>query len=542
MGTRPFPRGRALVAVVFVCVLFASLVTAPARGAQAVDIQLLTHVGFRPLDYSLARGSAVTVRISGALPDGFRVFNDRPDGRAGVDTGPNRLGREVTQLFELVSPAAYEAHFTVLLGVNSVVVTSSNLAPLAVATMLSYGDAYEDVNGNGVLDADEDVNKNQVLDRGEDRNGNELLDAGEDRNGNGVLTPTEDLDSSRQLDRGEDFNGNGRIDPLSSGVTAELATSPSDFATIAGTQVRYSVRSVHLSFASSTTDVDASDLLRSERLRPVGVLVDDTSDGPVVACGLSRQPPRVCERGRARVVTGTVPGDEDALQLVRRLNLLPPAAPGFFPDARPVRPPLDVAVPVFVMPPPETSSEAMPARLRRGATAPPGAGNAGDVYNAANGGFDNDNDGPFDELDISWHHFFMETFAGHRLVEKLTSGVSGPQRPVVAIVDTGLGDGSGSPLVDIEARRIVNPTDCSVAGPCTPKPVRDIPDEWTTGQMKGDHGTSVTHLAMGAGQRVLGIAKDANVRPIKPRSTGEHELRSAGVRGKCPLGWDDDGV
>ena len=98
-------------------------------------------------------------------------------------------------------------------------------------------------------------------------------------------------------------------------------------------------------------------------------------------------------------------------------------------------------------------------------------------------------------------------------MDVLVSGVATPSRPLVALVDTGLGNG-GNVLTDIADARIMRPTRCPL-GACSVVPLSGIPDAWAAGASNGDHGTAVAHLAAGAGQRILGTGKDIAIRPIK---------------------------
>ncbi len=59
--------------------------------------------------------------------------------------------------------------------------------PRAGNISLTFEEADEDINGNGVLDLGEDKNGNGTLDPGEDNNGNSVLDLPEDSDGDGLL-------------------------------------------------------------------------------------------------------------------------------------------------------------------------------------------------------------------------------------------------------------------------------------------------------------------------------------------------------------------
>ncbi len=504
--TRPVLTRLLLLTLLLLTAFLGSCVTQPPpqTGPLLAVENLPGSSNFEPLDFSVVGTANPTVRVRSDLPSDFRLFNTRLDGRAGVDG--NR--REITRArysFQATSQGTVVS-FDVLVGQNTIIVTDNTGADtLAVATMLNYSLDFEDVNGNGQLDTGEDTNANGVLDAGEDANGNELLDFNEDLNGNGRLDVNEDLDGDGVLDPGEDLDGNGAIDPIPQVTSAPIPSAPGDLRSIAATRTAYNTRVLLLDFVETATDVEISSYLRQQGNRPLGL----DFAGPRIG---------------AKTITASVPTAEDALRMVQRLNGLPETGVIFFPDVAsiPVATPLSVARLLTYNAPPDTAGETLPARLRNGAAAPPSPGNAGDNYNAATGGFDNDDDGggnDFDELNISYHHFFMDTFAAHRLVDVLMDGVANPTRPVVALIDTGLGDGSGNALVDFQAARVVQPTNCTTAAVnCNVVALRQIPDAWRINSVppeQGDHGTGVAHLAGGAGQRILGIGKDIAIRPFK---------------------------
>ena len=212
-----------------------------------------------------------------------------------------------------------------------------------------------------------------------------------------------------------------------------------------------------LSFHDGTTDEEIADFLRENQLTPLGTIFDRThADRPTV------------------VYAEAAGGDVFDLS-----NDLSGQAP------------LALAMPVFTATPRTIAGERMPARLVAGA-----APNAGQGYNAATGGFDDNgnvtmfdgdgdgaldedgydrrnNDGdtvggmsfsdedpldPADELNFAWHHFFTDTFPALRLRDQ----VIGRNRAVsvVAITDSGFGNGGANvaanpALADIAGR--INP-------------------------------------------------------------------------------------
>ena len=332
-----------------------------------IDIEVDDGTGFRSLDYALVGATEPTLRISGDLPPGFRVFNTRTDGRAGLDGG----GREITVEFTETTPGVWEATLPMLIGQNTIVVTDVGGGDAqASATMFNYNLVFEDVNGNGLLDTgedldhdseldvgedqngngeldlSEDVNDNGVLDIGEDFNGNQLLDFNEDLNGDGLLNVDEDFNDNGVLDEGEDWNANDEIDGLSLGVIANYDDDPADYAMIPGPELFYSTIVIDLDAVDTATDVALSDLLRGYELRPIGIVVDNTIET------------------KAKLFTVTLPVGADALEMVKTLNGLPIAGFDFAPPlaSLPVGDPLEVAVLILAgAEPPQAAGEALPA-------------------------------------------------------------------------------------------------------------------------------------------------------------------------------------
>ena len=172
-------RTQASILVILVVALLVGLSAGSQQGdiPGQIVIEVLTEEGFQPLDYSIVETVVPTIRISGPLPEGYRIFNDRPDGRAGIDGGLAGLGREITDSFEETALGVVEGTLAFLYGVNDVIVTDAaeGLRVLVSARMLNYTLEFEDVNGNGRLDISEDADWDGVLDAGEDLNGNDLL-------------------------------------------------------------------------------------------------------------------------------------------------------------------------------------------------------------------------------------------------------------------------------------------------------------------------------------------------------------------------------
>ncbi len=472
-------------------------------------LEVLVEGSYTPIEKALVGTPRPTLRIT--RPPGQplgTVELHRDDGFAGVGGAgksiPECAPKQSLDCLAETSSGVFEGTIETLIGTNRI----EAFAPSGTvsATMLNYTGGYEDLNGNGTLDLDEDVNENDVLDPGEDLNGNQLLDFDEDVNDDGNLTTTEDFDGNGMLDEGEDMNLNGAIDPVPEGPIAEFPDGGSDIGSISVTCDEYSLRAILLDFEDSATDTQIADFLRTHDLAPIGLNVDIT------------------ELSLPKLITAEVPAGTDAMELVRTLNGLPPGGLDFYPaDVNiPVDPPLEVALPILfaVSPSATVIGEKMPQRLRNGAAVPTGSGNVGEGYDIDFAGFDNDADTcnggqACDELDITWQHFFMQTFPAHRFLDELLPPPNA--RPRLAVIDTGLGDGTGTALVDL-GTRVVRPMDCTKATKkkkCKRSKLKKIPDQWVSGTLSGDHGTSATVLAAGGGVRVLGLGKDADVRPFK---------------------------
>jgi uncharacterized repeat protein (TIGR01451 family) len=505
-------RGLERVGVVFLVVALLGGVPAGSEQgvtAQEIRIEVLTEEGFQTLDYSIVGTVVPTIRISGPLPEGYRIFNDRPDGRAGVNGGLGGLGREITDRFAETAPGVVEGTLAFLYGANDIIITDGARIPnvLASVEMLNYTPDFEDVNGNGLLDREEDINFNGVLNEGEDKNGNGLLDHAEDVNANLQLDLDEDLNQNGVLDPGEDYNADDFINPLALAILAPLSYTDADitFDKTSGFSIHRSV--VLLAFTDDASDVTMSRFLRENSLRPLGASFD--FDDPT----------------HLDIVTVLPPPGTAVLELIKSLNGVAPSDHFMPPDDRiPVRPPLELALPEILIKRHEAVSEDLPTRLIAGEPPPANAGNVGDAYNPATGGFDNNTAGAaggrdLDELNIAWPHFFYDTFAAHRLVEHLTQRLASPVRPIVAVDGTGLGDGINlaSLHLDLPPARIYKPTDTKeVGGKLTQATgaLANIPDN----PPPHDHETTVTLLAVGEGYRILGTGKHAAVMPIRSPS------------------------
>lgn len=125
-----------------------------------------------------------------------------------------------------------------------------------------------------------------------------------------------------------------------------------------------------------------------------------------------------------------------------------------------------------------------------------------------------------------YHHFAMQTYAGHRLAEFILSKLpySRPTDVAVAVIDAGLGDGSTN-YPDEFASRIRMPTSVSVRGDLFywtgVVELKDIPDN------KYSHGSTVAGLAAGSGVVSLGTGKHVYLRPLKQVWTTAYVLDCA---------------
>lgn len=430
-------------------------------------------------------------------------------------------------------------------------------------------DPGEDVNGNQALDVDEDFNNNGLLDPGEDLNGNELLDLNEDSNGNAGLDLDEDLNGNGQIDVGEDFNVNGQIDPVSRDVGAVPLAD--DLAYDAELGYVATTRSLLLRFLEGTAPHQISAYLRAKELKPLGV-----------SFGF----PNMSE---PRLITVEVPAGTTARELKQRLNgsaapQLPVDPPLEIAVQDGIIQLADVSVATEQLPD-RLANGGYQLNVDEGYEAAAlngGFDDDGDVsgfdfdgdgsadedqpngidddrdsddFGDLNGdglptagepgvdvfgrvvvdGVDNDGDGdvdegidedgqdPSDELEIFWDHFFMDTFAAHRLATHLSGSA---RYPGIAIIDTGLGDGSqtGTSYGSIPLFGI---TDCTGES-CSLKRLDQIADL----RAPGGHGTPGTFFAAGDGHGVLGTGLHVQVRPIRvagAHSGSDYFLRSLRV-------------
>ncbi|MCG8408388.1 MAG: S8/S53 family peptidase [Phycisphaerales bacterium] len=485
---------------------------------------------FTSLDKAIVPTANPTIRITRDVdvPPDFSVLLTREDNRAGIggagksiSVGAPGSGADLEETG--VGTEVYEGSIPILTGVNTIrIQPNGGGADLLAATMLNYSNDYEDVNGNGALDTgedtdhdreldvgedvngnneldiDEDFNNNGILDAGEDLNGNEFLDYNEDLNINGQLDVSEDLDTDGQLDQGEDLNFNGILDfdvalPVDAMIDPnDLVAHPDGFDEQATT--------LTLAFDPTASDIDVANFLRTIPtvhpfdLEPIGLEIDDVTG-------------EFSMRVVTRIVGGTAPHEA--------ARLLHGQAPGDFEFPPPIPPALPLVYalidPALIVPS-VVAGERLPTRLRNGA-----APNAGEGYESSgtNGGFDNDGNSP-DELDIAWPHFFIQTFAAHRLIDLLPFRAT-PRS--VCVIDTGFGNGSAA-LPDIPGGRILNPHDHNVAaaGGAARANLNGVRDGGFA--TAPHHGTQVASLCCGDGtQFVLGTARRSPLRPIRTNYT-----------------------
>jgi uncharacterized repeat protein (TIGR01451 family) len=553
-------RIKASIMVILVVAMLVGLSAGSQQGniPGQIVIEVLTEDGFQPLDYSIVGTVVPTIRISGPLPEGYRVFNDRPDGRAGIDGGPAELGREITDSFVEIAPGVVEGTLAFLYGANDIIVTDGAESPALITSsqMLNYTLEFEDVNGNGILDTGEDINWDGVLNAGEDLDGNDLLDLDEDLNGNGRLDTDEDLNDNGILDLSEDRNLNGVLDEdvtvtiFALKGQSELSYTPGGFA--------YEEGILLLDFVVGATDVEISNYLRNWDLRPIGLSLTAAPSGNYMR------------------LTVRIPPDTPGYALARQLNGLEPSDLGLFPEEPPPYP-LLLATLNLASEPQDCCGESLPQRLITGR-----GPNAGDNYpqricgfdldgdrvpfdddhdgrinedppGDANGdgapgilGVDDDGDGfidegsvnnddedgwidedpvndhPADEVQLFWQHFYMDTFAAHRLVEKL---VQPPPHVGVAVVDSGFGNGNDQHLGDVPLARLFGIYN-EITDTAFPnllnlgvQTMLDVIGIFPGGKEHG-HGSSVALLAAGDGsQYILGTGKHVNLRPIKTDGT-----------------------
>lgn len=469
---------------------------------------------FEPLRNAIVPTLNPTVRFTGDLPAGVRVFIDRDDFRAGINGGPGGLGKEVTADFTLTDASTLEGSILLPDGVNRIVLTSDpTLGALVAARMLNYGNSYEDTNGNGQLDAGEDRNLNGVLDPGEDLNNNGELDATEDLNRNGLLEENEDfnkngfldgfedLNGNLQIDHGEDFdndntlgddedlNLNGLLDQTFAPGVAASFPAGADLTTDSFGLV-HQARTIILTFQPTATPVDISRFLQGTpgnqpfSLRPIGIEFDDsgTLDGAIMVTAF-------VENGEVGAVYG-------------HLNDAPGS--GFPPSALPAFP-LASAIPNLAIELSDTVGERLPRRLLFGNDI-----NNGQGYDPANGGFDRTGNSP-DELTAAWPHFYMQSYLAQSLVKKFVP-IAAEGR--ICVIDRGFGAG-GPTLPDLPASRIRTCFNLNAnIGPIGP--TRNLRGIRSTSATRDDtHGVRVALCSTGDGTSFfLGTAQRTRLRAI----------------------------
>ncbi|HID62643.1 MAG TPA: hypothetical protein EYP49_07915, partial [Anaerolineae bacterium] len=229
-------------------------------------------------------------------------------------------------------------------------------------------------------------------------------------------------------------------------------------------------------FERGTDYLEMSQVLRDAHLKPVGF--------NLVTNGV-----------RARIIDGRSPSDVAAVLASK--------------------PSVQAATPNFAVQLPDTLGENMPARLRNSYRARASArctAPAGDLR----GCFDYDGPDGTNELRIFRHHFFMDTFAGHRLVDHLV-GANPALRVAIADIDTGLGNGANPTDIPIDATGLYGfsraPFRWDNAGNQIGAGALGIADVRDTAP--NGHGTQVVAAAVGRGAQVLGTGKDLRMRPIR---------------------------
>lgn len=202
--------------------------------------------------------------------------------------------------------------------------------------------------------------------------------------------------------------------------------------------------------------------------------------------------------------------------------------------------------------------ESMPTRLFNGGPRPAYNSATNNIaYNANNGGFDHDGNTVggggavvgVDELDLAYSHFFYQTFAAQRLQNYVYANVNpaggggGPARPLLAIIDTGFGNGTANvaagnlvlndvPLgrlgttdadgvafngIQAETGAIAMPAPLVVLGIVIPAAgdarvgVQNMLDHAGA----NSHGTFVALLAAGQGAAILGQTPLSNIIPYR---------------------------
>lgn len=186
---------------------------------------------------------------------------------------------------------------------------------------------------------------------------------------------------------------------------------------------------------------------------------------------------------------------------------------------------VDAAGPNFALAEEPAAGERYPTRLTATYKAGSDATCAG-AGGTNRGCFDHSGDAD-DELKIFRYHFFLDTFAGHRLVETFVPAAS--LTTTIAIIDTGVTIAGANPL-DIPASQFVNITPLPAAfnnsggvigGPFGLAAVAD----------GNGHGTSVIAAAAGRGTTTLGTGMHLRVRPVRHAGANFYAALATGLAG-----------
>jgi len=274
----------------------------------------------------------------------------------------------------------------------------------------------------------------------------------------------------------------------------------------------YHDHSLLVNLVDTISDKNASEILQDEQLRPIGLVQDVTNPA----------------RGKVLFVDTllrTLLTGDALLTIEDTFNTTPTLG-------------VENASTNVYSEPDATSGEAIPARLRNGGANGNPADNGGNnaAFDGDIGRFDNNGSmvavgdpnmvgvqgTPSDELNLFWQHFFMQTFAAHRLRDVViaATGARAAGATGLVILDTGFGNGAGTPVLgDIPSPRLGVGVDPRMppatfhgidftTGVRRPRVVGNLMDKVPP----NDHGTHVTLAAAGDGSRtVLGTGKDAQV-------------------------------
>ncbi len=433
-------------------------------------------------------------------------------------------------------------------------------------------DAAEDDNGNLILDFPEDFNGNGNLDDSEDQNGNGMLDDGEDLNGNqvidsqiampvlAILSPDvvtapdgdlqdadtvilEFLPSATEADIGDFFRGSLGLNPFDLrpvGVVVSIAeptqpkivtarildgTLPHQVAsTLNGSSeippsippaapLRVAFPNSIFSFAQGANTVPAASEQLPLRLWAAPGLVPNVGDIFAPTIGGFDNDANTCDND------GDGAFDEDPLEDDDgdgRFNEDP--IDGFDNDNDGM---------TDEDPPVDTDNDGMFDEDHGSGFDDDGDGlidedPVDDCDNDGDGLTDEDPSDPCDELDVAWQHFFMQTFAAHRLLPFVESGLSLPPPLALAVIDSGFGNGTAS-LADIPGGpggRIVRALDVvSNLAAFPPNPIATVISRGNSVASIPDpapHGTSVASYAAGDGTAlILGTGPRIPLRPIR---------------------------